>query len=250
MVTLSNTEAFEELRRCWAYAEETGPNGEFSFPPLSYGEWVLLASAEGHDRARLEVTVGAQAPSEQLVWRMPAESCWSVVVRNSEGVTVPDASLEVGSFHEGCHDVQKQELVTGEDGSALVCGIDAWASTVTARATGLTKDFIRTFEDTDEVTITLEPAAALKGRFVPFKPADGPGFTLAAGGGRMDFDVQEDGTFFLDHVRTGENRGSIHTNCGSYLPVESFDLKPGEVRDLGEIELVPNGTRPEHCEEP
>ena len=246
----SDTEILELIIRNWAISTVTDDEGRFEFPAVSPDRLVIVVTATDHERTMLNVNHVVSEDTEPIEIKLKKPTCWSVRVLDHEGNALSQSVVTVSDRVGAIRDLERITTDTDGSGEAEVCEIESWAATIHAYGPGHTREFVRNETTAESVTIQLNRAATIKGKLVPYKDGDCPCHHFASGSGvGMDIEVQDDGSFTADHIRPGENRGSFHTCAGYHLTKKSWDLEPGEIRDIGSIRIKKSKAAEEQCKE-
>jgi hypothetical protein len=235
--------------RSWSLATVTDSTGRFEFQAVPLENWTLAADSANQDRSRLEFKHTADSASEDLQIQLTEDTCWHVKVLDEDGVGLADSTVRVSDWFGGCSWREGITTKTNGDGLAEICKIESWGAIVKAHGPGHLRDFIRNTEPMETVVLQLNRSAAIKGVIAPFTPGDCPCFHFASGpsGLGMDLEVHDDGSFYADHIRPGQNMGSFHTCAGNYSTPKSWDLEPDEIRDVGRLKLKKRRSTDSSC---
>ena len=235
-----DSETFQEAAsRNWAYRDTTDDDGRFELPALDPGSWTIIVEPVRYAVSVFETMLTADAGNTEQDFTLDAASCWSVVVRDEHSMPIEGVRVSSHSKLGTCTSLVEEER-TGPDGRVELCEvprIDAW---VHAEAPGFSPVSLTNEHGAPAVEIEMLATGAVMGRLVPFEPEHCPCTTFAAPGGGVGSEliVEDDGAFFVEGVPRGDHRSSFHTKWGSWLPEERYHVEPGEVTDLGTIELT------------
>ena len=235
----------EAASRNWAYRDTTNDDGRFELPALEPGSWTIIVEPVRHGVSVFETALTAAAGNTEQDFTLDAEICWSVVVRDEHSQPVEGVQIRSSSKLGTCTSVGEEEH-TGPDGRVELCEVpplDAW---IFAEVSGFSPVTTTNEDGAAIVEIEMLATGAVKGRLVPFEPDHCRCTTFAAPGGGVGSEliVEDDGTLLVEGVPRGDHRASFHTQWGSWLPEERYHVEPGEVTDLGTIELT---AYPESC---
>jgi len=241
-------EGDEARSRMWANATSTDPSGVFEFPALEQGEWTILVEADDYGRGNVDLLLDQADPPEQQKVVMGPDTCWHIVVQDEDGVPIEGATVEVKGMWKSCDALSTEKTasvsVTGSDGVVEECDAEPSDARFTAIAPGKTLEIFYNKDGDEEFAVTLPASGAVKGKLTPFSPEDCPCQTFTHGFYGADLEVEEDGSFYIDHVADGATQSSFHTQWGSWMGTYPRAVQAGEVVDLGVVELKKNPTIP------
>ena len=230
----------------------TGPDGRFLFEALASGEFQLQVIAPG-GRIQLSETFVVPSPERQQgenetgaraidLGDIVIEKGVAVVVSAIHGAGAPLQDAKVGAGQGKLPAVTFFETTTNSEGRAVLSGLAPLDPvTISCHKPGFGW-WRRSFDFPPEsVVCELQPLASVRGRVSDTEGEPIKGATISIRGAPAPAESDQDGAFLLENLEAAAHEITFAAP-GFDVAIEAVELRAGEERDLGRIELTPAPT--------